>query len=579
MGLKRLVNITPTELKNKGVVSLADKPNVASNYGTGGLTPTALKLWFDQIGKFIAEKVNAIQDVLSGGDAASYVRLNLTGLDEESENKDDFKYSLQDLCASYRSGKFAYYLLAYESASAEELKPLQTILNGIAAKISQANEALSNYKTLLQSAAGASKIGLPSEYGTDKTLETLIDDIFNCNLAAKTVVEAYGFTSNTKYTTSQKTLTAYLKEVAEALSAENSSVLLEKINDRYTKATADSIFRTKEDSYSKSETISKTVYNSDQGVQDSRLTNIEKTIGDMQGQDTDILGMINSINEDIDSLQLGVVPRVIRGRVKNATPDVLSAELIAALNAVVLSATGKATPDNTDAVQVIDSAMPNKGEVYTYYYWAAPESSEIDGWYVAAIYTAPSITDIPSYKFNIVASSWTSEADADGLYYITITPEMHGMGTDLSVLVDLRIYHDNEFYANANLYFVKPNGEIVLYSDEKFVGECVVRCGKAYYSANMAVNALDNGDGVIELGNGLKLLVGAAELTNIAVGAEKSVVITNAAVTAVLTATATPDKSAFVTAVSVSGGGCVITCRNNGTAAESVTVNYIILAN
>lgn len=576
MGLKRLVNITPTELKNKGVVSLADKPNVASNYGTGGLTPTALKLWFDQIGKFIAEKVNAIQDVLSGGDAASYVRLNLTGLDEESENKDDFKYSLQDLCASYRSGKFAYYLLAYESASAEELKPLQTILNGIAAKISQANEALSNYKTLLQSAAGASKIGLPSEYGTDKTLETLIDDIFNCNLAAKTVVEAYGFTSNTKYTTSQKTLTAYLKEVAEALSAENSSVLLEKINDRYTKATADSIFRTKEDSYSKSETISKTVYNSDQGVQDSRLTNIEKTIGDMQGQDTDILGMINSINEDIDSLQLGVVPRVIRGRVKNATPDVLSAELIAALNAVVLSATGKATPDNTDAVQVIDSAMPNKGEVYTYYYWAAPESSEIDGWYVASIYTAPSVTDIPSYKFNIVASSWSSEADENKLYYITITPAMHGMGTDLALSVDLRMFYDGEYYATVPLYYITPNGNVVLFSDEKFVGECIIRCGKAYFSGNMAIQATDNGNGLVECGNGLKLLVGS-KAVEVAAGAEATITVADATVQAISTATATPNTTNLSVAVTYTGGNCVIRCKNNSDGAVSAAVSYIII--
>lgn len=576
MGLKRLVNITPTELKNKGVVSLADKPNVASNYGTGGLTPTALKLWFDQIGKFIAEKVNAIQDVLSGGDAASYIRLNLTGLDEESESKDDFKYSLQDLCASYRSGKFAYYLLAYESASAEELKPLQTILNGIAAKISQTNEALSNYKTLLQSAAGASKIGLPSEYGTDKTLETLIDDIFNCNLAAKTVVEAYGFTSNTKYTTSQKTLTAYLKEVAEALSAENSSVLLEKINDRYTKATADSIFRTKEDSYSKSETISKTVYNSDQGVQDSRLTNIEKTIGDMQGQDTNILGLINSINEDIDSLQLGVVPRVIRGRVKNATPDVLSAELIAALNAVVLSATGKTTPDNTDAVQVIDSAMPNKGEVYTYYYWAAPESSEIDGWYVASIYTAPSVTDIPSYKFNIVASSWSSEADENKLYYITITPAMHGMGTDLALSVDLRMFYDGEYYATVPLYYITPNGNVVLFSDEKFVGECIIRCGKAYFSGNMAIQATDNGNGLVECGNGLKLLVGSRAV-EVAAGAEATITVADATVQAISTATATPNTTNLSVAVTYAGGNCVIRCKNNSDGAVSAAVSYIII--
>lgn len=576
MGLKRFVNITPTELKNKGVVSLADKPNMAASYGTGGLTPTALKLWFDQIGKFIAEKINIIQDVLSGNDAASYISLNLSGLDTDSEKKENFAYSLQDLCNSYRSGKFANYLLAYQSASAEELEPLQNILNGIAAKISKANEALSNYKELLQSAAGASKIGLPTEYGTDKTLETLIDDIFNCNLAAKTVVEAFGFTADTKYTASQKTLTAYLKEVAEALSAEGSSVLLEKINERYTKATADSLFRTKEDSYSKSETISKEVYVSEQGTQDSRLTSIEKTIGNMQGQDTDILGMINSINEDIDSLQLGVVPRVIRGRVENPTPNILSDELIAALNAAVLSATGKTTPDNSDAVQVVDSAMPNKGEVYTYYYWAAPESSEIDGWYIASIFNAPSVTDVPSYKFNIVASSWSNEADENKLYYITITPEMHGMGTDLALSVDLRMFYDGEYYATVPLYYITPSGNVVLFSDEKFVGECIIRCGKAYFSANMAIQATDNGNGLIECGNGLKMLVGG-KAVEVAAGAEATIEVADTAVKAISTATATPNTTSLSVAVVYAGGNCVIKCKNNTDGTISAAVSYIII--
>ena len=51
MSLKKLSNITPAELKSKGVVSLADKPNTAASYGVGGLSPTALKLWFDQLSK------------------------------------------------------------------------------------------------------------------------------------------------------------------------------------------------------------------------------------------------------------------------------------------------------------------------------------------------------------------------------------------------------------------------------------------------------------------------------------------------------------------------------------------------
>ena len=53
---KTFVNITPVELQAKGVVALADRPNVASNYGVGGLSPANLKLWFDKLARFLADK-------------------------------------------------------------------------------------------------------------------------------------------------------------------------------------------------------------------------------------------------------------------------------------------------------------------------------------------------------------------------------------------------------------------------------------------------------------------------------------------------------------------------------------------
>ena len=131
MGLKKLTNITPAELKAKGVAALADKPNLSASYGVGGLSPTNLKLWFDQIGKFIAEKVNIIQDVLSSDDAASYVKLDLEGLDATKEAIEGFAYSLQDLADSFLDGKFAAFLKAKKNATAEELTALQTLLNNI----------------------------------------------------------------------------------------------------------------------------------------------------------------------------------------------------------------------------------------------------------------------------------------------------------------------------------------------------------------------------------------------------------------------------------------------------------------
>lgn len=140
MSLKKLVNITPAELKAKGVAALADRPNLVASYGVGGLSPTNLKLWFDQIGKFIAEKINLIQDVLSSDEAASYVKLDLTGLDAEKEAIEGFAYSLQDLADSFLDGKFMAWVLGKQNATAKELLPLQTILNNIAKSLSDLQE-------------------------------------------------------------------------------------------------------------------------------------------------------------------------------------------------------------------------------------------------------------------------------------------------------------------------------------------------------------------------------------------------------------------------------------------------------
>lgn len=126
MSLKKFTKIMPSELKSKGVVSLADKPNTSASYGVGGLSPTNLKLWFDQLSTLLAEKINAIYDALSGESAAEYMRLMLDGLDENNETQE---YSLQDLCDAFINGLFASYLRVYDSASATQLKPLQTVLD------------------------------------------------------------------------------------------------------------------------------------------------------------------------------------------------------------------------------------------------------------------------------------------------------------------------------------------------------------------------------------------------------------------------------------------------------------------
>lgn len=219
MSLNKFTNITPTEIKSKGVVALANEPNKTAPYGVGGLNPTNLKLWFDKLGTFIAEKINIIQSTLKSDDAASFIKVVTTGLDSTAEQQEDFEYSLQDIIVAFTNGKLANYMTAYESASGQELKSLQTILNGIAASISGANTALTTYKNTLLGNTGASKIGLPASYDTNqsKKLSDLIDDIFNCNLAAKIMVNCVGLTSDTANTRTNKTLKAFIDDVCTYL--------------------------------------------------------------------------------------------------------------------------------------------------------------------------------------------------------------------------------------------------------------------------------------------------------------------------------------------------------------------------
>lgn len=192
--LKKFTNITPAELKAKGVVSLADKPNIAASYGVGGLSPTSLKLWFDQIGKFIAEKINVIQDALSGESAAEYIRLTLTGIDGEEVN---VEHSLQDLCDAFKDGRFTEYLLAYGAASDTELKALQTILYENAEKISRNKELAETAqetidKHAVSTTAHSDMRALADERWADTVTNDRIADNFNTDASSMALSAAAG---------------------------------------------------------------------------------------------------------------------------------------------------------------------------------------------------------------------------------------------------------------------------------------------------------------------------------------------------------------------------------------------------
>lgn len=132
--MKKLTNITASQIAQKGVQALADRPNATQQYGTGGLSATQLKLWFDKLASFLADKINAIHEVLSGEDAAEYIRIALDGY-----GIDD----LRKLVEAITSGSFARDILhVYPSASAEEMVTLQVVLNDFARQISDHEERI-----------------------------------------------------------------------------------------------------------------------------------------------------------------------------------------------------------------------------------------------------------------------------------------------------------------------------------------------------------------------------------------------------------------------------------------------------
>lgn len=131
---KKLSNITTKQITDKGVQALANRPNASAQYGVSGLSPTQLKLWFDKLATFIAEKINELQNTISADDAAAYIRLLL---DEQGVE------NLGDLVKSFSDGTFAEKILqVYPSASGFHTLPLQTAINNIAQALSENAEEI-----------------------------------------------------------------------------------------------------------------------------------------------------------------------------------------------------------------------------------------------------------------------------------------------------------------------------------------------------------------------------------------------------------------------------------------------------
>lgn len=130
--LKQLTKITNKQIAERGVQALADRPNLTAQYGASGLSAAQLKLWFDKLATYLAEKINEINDAISSEDAGAYIRVCL----------DEYGYdNLRDLISSFTNGDFAKKVLKLlPSAGATELTALQNIIDSTAKSISELSE-------------------------------------------------------------------------------------------------------------------------------------------------------------------------------------------------------------------------------------------------------------------------------------------------------------------------------------------------------------------------------------------------------------------------------------------------------
>lgn len=182
--MKKFVNITKNQIAQKGVQALADRPNLVQQYGVGGLSAAQLKLHFDKLADFLADKINKIHDTLSSDEAAAYIRIVL----------DKYGIStLEDLVNSISNGEFANKFLTVSNIDATEQMSLQKAFDTITINNSKAHDALQKKIDSLgygYTGAYASIENDGGEFGVDLQIENLSEDEKQLHFYFKNVAKA-----------------------------------------------------------------------------------------------------------------------------------------------------------------------------------------------------------------------------------------------------------------------------------------------------------------------------------------------------------------------------------------------------
>ena len=133
--MKEFKTITPQQIASNGVQSLADRPNVSSRYGEGGLSARDLKAWFDRLAQVLAEHVNEIKTVLNSDQAGEYIKMPMALRDYDIFDLDGF-------VQSFITGKVAEMIYAFPNAAAQGPTNLQNIIYSLSNNLSEKDEVI-----------------------------------------------------------------------------------------------------------------------------------------------------------------------------------------------------------------------------------------------------------------------------------------------------------------------------------------------------------------------------------------------------------------------------------------------------
>lgn len=197
--MKKFDQITEAQIKSRGVQALADRPNQTGQYGVAGLTAAQVKLHFDKLAMYLADKLNALFAALDEKSFPEYIKLAI------SEYED-----LATLVKAMGNGDFAKRLLkvypdAFHEEKKDKLQALQIVLNAFAKDIServvQITDAALLRRAYIVDTDGSQKALPIAEDGkvASGAIPVYDDD---CNLAGKNLVARVG----AKIDAEQKTL-------------------------------------------------------------------------------------------------------------------------------------------------------------------------------------------------------------------------------------------------------------------------------------------------------------------------------------------------------------------------------------